>query len=153
MICPRCMVSSPVGARCPDCARIGRPAILDTTSTELSRAIVAGVFAAVAGAVALSIIVKILFAMPFVIGIVDWIVAAGGLALIGYAVGEAIRYGSGRKIDRRLKYVAAGCVLLAWVATTIVLPLFGIPSGFILTFPGIVGLVIAYYVASSRVRP
>ncbi|MDA0676625.1 MAG: hypothetical protein O2788_01315 [Chloroflexi bacterium] len=91
--------------------------------------------------------------MPFVIGIVDWIVAAGGLAAIGYAVGEAIRYGSGKKIDKRLKYVAAVCVFAGWVATIATLPLIGLPAGFIVTFPGIVGLIIAYYIASSRVRP
>lgn len=151
LICPRCMVTSPVGARCPDCARIGRPAILDTSSSELTRAVVSGFAAAIAGAIALSIVVKILFAMPF-IGIVYWIVAAGGMAVMGYLVGEAIRYGSGKKIDKRLKYVAAGCVFIGWLATFILLPVFGLPSSFIATSPGIVGLIIAYYIASSRVR-
>jgi hypothetical protein len=153
LICPRCMVTSPVGARCPDCARIGRPAILDTSSSELTRAVLSGFIAAFGGAIALSIVIRILFEMPFVIGIVDWIVAAGGMALIGYAIGEAIRYGSGKKIDQRLKYVAAVCVFASWVAVMAILPLIGIQAAFIAAFPGIVGMIIAFYIASSRVRP
>ncbi len=152
LICPRCLVTAPVGARCPSCARIGRPAILDTSSSELSRAIAFGAGAGIAGALGLGIVLRLLVSLPFIISLVDFIVVAGGMAGIGYLVGEAVRLGSGKKIDKRLKYVAAGGVFVAWIAVAAWLPLLNVSANFMVGIQGIVGLIIAFYIATSRVR-
>ncbi|MDA1297699.1 MAG: hypothetical protein O3B04_06850 [Chloroflexi bacterium] len=152
LICPRCMVTSPVGGRCPTCARLGRPAIMDTSSSEMGRAILFGMGAGVAGALALSVVLRVLVSLPSV-RLLELVIVGGGMAAIGYLVGESVRYGSGKKIDRRLKYVAAGGVFTGWVATAIFLPLlFSVGSEFITGPAGIAGLIIAFYVATYRVR-
>lgn len=152
LICPRCLVTSPVGSRCPSCARIGRPAILDTSSSEFSRAILAGVGAALIGAFGLAIAVRVLVEIPGVSSTIGIFIAAAGIAGIGYAIGESVKYASGKKLDKRLKYVAAGGVFLAWVATAAFLPVFNVSAGFLGSPIGIVGLIAAFYVATSRVR-
>ena len=134
LICPRCMVTSPVGARCPSCARIGRPAILDTSSQEMTRAILAGMVAAVIGALLFTIGLKIFTVLPYITRLLDLVVIAGGFAGVGYLVGEAVRYGSGKKIDRRLKYVSAAAVFVAWLlAFAFSEYLFNVPSGFVVS--------------------
>ncbi len=151
-ICPQCMVSSPVGARCPSCARIGRPAILDASRNEMGRAIGFGLGVAVAGALIFSVILKILVSLPFIIGLIDFIVVAGGIVGLGYAIGEAVRIGSGGKLDKNLKYAVAFAVFIGWAATAAFLPLFAVSANFVLGFNGIIGLVVAFYVGMSRVR-
>lgn len=37
-ICPRCLVQTPVGARCPDCARVSRLPTVDITPVAFARA-------------------------------------------------------------------------------------------------------------------
>lgn len=105
-----------------------------------------------AGAVAVGLVLRLLIALPFVAGLLDLIVVAGGVAGIGYLVGEAIKYGSGKKLDRRLKYVAAIGVFVGWAATISLLPLINVPQGLMTGTGGIVGLIISFYVATYRVR-
>ncbi len=119
----------------------------------MGRAIGFGVAAALVGALLVSVGLRILIELPFIIGIVDFIVVAGGVIGIGYAVGEAVRIGSGKKIDRNLKYAVALGVFVGWVATAAFLPLFSVSANFVLGFPGILGLIIAFYVGMGRVRP
>lgn len=118
----------------------------------MSRAILFGLGAAVAGAIAFGLVVRILFSLPFVLGLLDFVVAAGGMVAIGYLVGEAVRYGSGKKLDRRLKYVVAGGVFTGWAASIGVLSILGLPEGFVTSFAGIIGLIVAFYVGIYRVR-
>src|SRR5919206_3470939 len=52
-ICPQCLVQTPVGARCRDCARIRRLPTYDVPPRFLLRGAAAGLAAATAGAVVL----------------------------------------------------------------------------------------------------
>lgn len=118
----------------------------------MGRAILAGVGTAVAGAFALAVVVWVLVER---LGIAQGIgipIAAIGMAGIGYGVGGAVRYASGKKLDKRLKYVAAGAVFVAWLATAIFLQVFSVSAGFLGTPIGILGLIAAFYVATSKVR-
>jgi len=146
-ICPYCMVSSPVGARCPDCARIGRPAVLDTSTVEMSRAVGLGLGAAVLFGVAFA---AILWVIPF--NILSWVLLVAGMAGGGYLVGEAVRIGSGNKLDQRLKYVAGTCAFGAWLFTVVFLMIFGLNPQGLSNIVGLAGLIIAIYVAMARVR-
>ncbi len=118
----------------------------------MGQAILFAVGSGVLGALALSVALKILILLPFAFTVIDLIVVAGGMAGVGYGIGEAVRYGSGKKLDRRLKYVVAGGVFVTWIVTIALLPVFDVPNGIMAGLSGIIGLIAAFYVATSRVR-
>ena len=125
---------------------------MQTSSTEMSRAILAGLGAAIAGALLLAVVIRGLVAVPAISATIGIFIAGAGLIGLGYAIGEAVRYGSGKKLDRRLKYVVAGGILAGWLATASFLTMFNVSSGFLASPIGIVGLVAAFYVGAYRVR-
>ena len=97
-ICPKCLVPTPVGARCPDCAQVRRFAFI-VKPHELARAAGMGLAVAAVGALVLSFI-------PF-LGLI-------GLAFIGFAVGEAVSVGANRKRARELGPLAVACLLIGY---------------------------------------
>ena len=152
LICPRCLVNSPVGARCPACARVGRPAILDTSSSALAKALAAGVSTGVAlGALLIAVLVLLDF-----VGLtpVNVVAKLAGLGAIGYATGEVVRRTAGYKLARKLQVVAGTSAFSAFITANILLNLFGNLNNTVL-FDGVsyVGLGIGVYVAMGRVRP
>ena len=64
-ICPRCLVGTPVGARCPTCARVKRFAIL-LKPRELARAIGYGVGVGAVGTIMLTLIPLLAFLGPLI---------------------------------------------------------------------------------------
>ena len=97
-ICPRCLVATPVGARCPECARVKRFTFL-VKPHEFARAAGMGLAVAAVGSLILQFV-------PFV-GLL-------GLAFIGFAVGEAVSVGANRKRARELGPLAVACFLLGF---------------------------------------
>ena len=98
-ICPRCMVPTPVGARCPDCARVkGRAASLLKRS-DIARGTAYGIGAGALGSVLLVFI-------PF-LGLL-------GYAALGFLVGEVVSIGVNRKRVRELGFLAVGCLVLGF---------------------------------------
>jgi hypothetical protein len=93
-ICPRCMVDTPVGKRCPTCAQVKRFAML-LKPAELARAIAYGVGVGAIGTVILTFI-------PL-LGLI-------GYAALGFGVGEAVSVGANRKRVRELAPIAVACV-------------------------------------------
>ncbi|HEV7663181.1 MAG TPA: B-box zinc finger protein [Chloroflexota bacterium] len=111
-ICPRCSISTPVGARCPSCAQLKRFAML-LRPRELLRAVAYGVAAGAAGTILLSFI-------PF-LGLI-------GYAILGFAVGEAVSVGANRKRARELGPLAIGCLFLGFeLGIVIFIVLNGVP--------------------------
>ena len=102
-ICPRCMVHTPVGARCRSCAGLRRLPMFDVRPLDLVRGFVSAVVASAAGGLAL----MYLSAMPGV-GFFGFIL----MALLGYGVGEAASAAARRRRSRTL----------GW-ATVVALPL------------------------------
>jgi hypothetical protein len=98
-ICPRCLVPTPVGARCPDCARVKRFAFL-VKPREFARAAGMGLAVAAVGAMILQFI-------PF-LGLL-------GLAFIGFAVGEAVSVGANRKRAPELGPLAIACLVIGYL--------------------------------------
>jgi hypothetical protein len=98
-ICPKCLVATPVGARCPDCARVRRFNLL-VKPPELARATGMGIAVAAVGALILSFV-------PF-LGLI-------GLAFIGFAVGEAVAVGANRKRDAVLPPLAVACLVIGYL--------------------------------------
>lgn len=97
-ICPRCLISTPVGARCPTCARVRRFAVL-LKPAELARAVGYGIAASAVGTVILTFI-------PL-LGLL-------GYAALGFLVGEAVSVGANRKRVRELAPTAVACLFLGF---------------------------------------
>jgi hypothetical protein len=108
-ICPKCLVQTPVGARCRDCARMSKSPVYTVQGAALARAIAA----AVIGGVAMGLIWG--FASQRVIGLAYGI----GLATIflgiglGYAFSRIMEFATNRKRGPVIVSCAMGGILLA----------------------------------------
>lgn len=137
-ICPRCLVQTPVGARCRECARLRRIPTYHIPAPFLLRGAAA---ALVAGAVAgagwwlFDPLTGFFFGAPM------------GLA-VGYLVGEAVSLATNRKAGPPLQVLAAVGVVLAFfvrnVAVGEILPRNDVAA--------LIAVVIAVMVAIGRVR-
>ena len=146
-ICPRCLVHTPVGARCRQCANVRR---LPTYSISAQIMVRAGVAAAVGGAV-LGGLWVVLF--PFGLGFYFGLFLGAGL---GYAVGEVVSIAANRKAGPPLQALAAGGVIVAYLVRDAVLAstLRNVSLQELLTRDslGYVVVILAIVVAASRVR-
>jgi hypothetical protein len=97
-ICPRCLVSTPVGARCPSCAQVKRFSTL-LKPVDLARGIGFGVLVGAVGTVILTFI-------PF-LGLI-------GYAVLGFGVGEAVSRGVNGKRAPELALIAVACLLVGY---------------------------------------
>ena len=84
LICPDCMVQTPVGARCPTCARATRIPTYTVTPAYMARGIAAGVVSALALGVAFIFVNNLLLLVPVLFPYLHVAVVAG----VGYVVGE-----------------------------------------------------------------
>jgi hypothetical protein len=98
-ICPRCMVETPVGARCPNCAGVKRFRML-LKPRELARAIGYGI---AVGAIGTFIYTFIPFLGPLI-----------SFAIVGFGVGHVVSVGANRKRARELAPIAVACLFLGY---------------------------------------
>ncbi len=98
-ICPRCQVPTPVGMRCRECARVKRIALV-ARPAELARGAGLGLAVAVVGTLLAS-------ALPFF--------GFFGLAIVGFAVGEAVSVSARRKRGAELAVLAVACLVVGYV--------------------------------------
>ncbi|MCI0803222.1 MAG: hypothetical protein J4N96_02110 [Chloroflexi bacterium] len=152
LICPQCMVQSPVGARCPDCANIGQAPIFRSTPAELTTTMALSLGAAVVFGTIYGLIVWVLWNLPFNFQIGN-VVTALIIGLAGAPVGEFVRRAGKYKLDSRLRTVAAITMFLVWVVGITISSLLGVWSGIFTNIIGYIGLGIGVYVAMNRVRP
>ena len=143
-ICPKCMVQTPVGARCPDCARlyklptyrVSAKHYLRAVGTALGMAIVCGVVWGLIGSF-----------VPFIF--LNLLLAAGA----GYAIGEVVSLSVNRKRGTGLATIAGIAVAISYLVS-LFLPF--APLGF--TFSlfhilfGLLALALGIYVAVTRLR-
>ena len=141
LICPQCLVHTPVGARCPECANVRKLPTFERGASTYLRAAGAGiVLAAVTGAVWGFLFFEII-RIPFL----PWVATIG----VGFLIGEGISVSVNRKRGRDLQYVAGACMALSYLVAGFVSPLV-----FVFTFPDLfflLILVIAIFVAAGRV--
>ena len=136
-ICPRCMVQTPVGARCRDCGHVAKVPTFDVRPSYYLRASVAGGIAAIAGGILWGVVLAL--SIPFI----------GSLSAIGvgYGIGEAISVSVNRKRG-------AGLALVAGLSMTLAVVISGI-LGWVFLFGNIfllLAIVIGYLTAIRRVR-
>lgn len=111
-ICPRCLVQTPVGARCRECANVTRLPTFDVTPVYFARgfagamaagALTGGIWGAIKG--------------PFGFGLIFALLI--GLA-VGWAVSEAVSLAANRKRGLGLQICAIGGVGLAFLLQDVV---------------------------------
>lgn len=151
LICPRCMVNSPVGARCPDCARIGRPTIMDAGASDLGRATVAALGVGLLGGIAVALIVRLLVEIPFPPFLGQLVVAIIMLGS-GVPVGESIRRAANRSMDNRVRMLAGLAVFILYVTAVLISNVLGAAAGATLNLFAYIGLAMGIWTAMNRVR-
>ena len=152
LICPRCMVQSPVGARCPDCARIGVAPIFRATRAELATTIALSAGAASVFGVAYGLVVWVLWQLPFNLQF-GGLIASLVIGMAGKPVGDFVRRAGKYKLDSRFRFVAGTAMVVVWLIGIVVSSWLGVWSGIFMNIVGYMGLGIGTYVAMSRVRP
>lgn len=110
-ICPRCLVYTPVGTRCRECANLRKLPQYNISASYLARSVVASL---AAGAV-LGTIWAILFG--FSVGLFSLLAGLG----VGYCVGEAVSVAANRKVGTPLQAIAVAGVVLAFFVRDAVL--------------------------------
>ncbi len=142
-ICPKCLVQTPVGARCPDCAKVQRPVIYQVPPLFYLRGLGAGLAAGAAAGLIWALIPLSGFFLFFI---------AGGA---GFLVGEAISRSVNRKRGLGLQIIAAisvavSYVLQSWASVWLISPLFVWSPNDLISLYGLVALVVGIGVAVSR---
>lgn len=143
-ICPRCLVQTPVGARCRDCANISRLPTFNVTPVFFAR----GMAAAIASGV--------------VVGVV-WALLTGGAGFgffsiliglgVGWAVSESVSRGANGKRGLGLQICAVLGVLLAYLVMENLTPGGIIPRRGGLLFQGdLIAALVGAAFAFSRLR-
>ena len=135
------MVQTPVGARCPDCARlyklptyrVSTKHYLRAVGTALGMAIVCGVVWGLIGSF-----------VPFFF--LNLLLAAGA----GYAIGEVVSLSVNRKRGTGLATIAGIAVAISYLVS-LLLP-WGLPFGLSFHFLDLLALALGVYVAVSRLR-
>jgi hypothetical protein len=110
-ICPRCLVITPVGARCRECARLRRLPTYQLGTIVILRGLGA---ALITGAAAGALWA---FLFPYRLGAFIGLFLGLGL---GYAVGESVSWAANRKRGPVLQGVAVVGVLLAYAVRNLV---------------------------------
>jgi hypothetical protein len=98
-ICPRCMVETPVGARCPTCAGVKRFRSL-LKPAELARAVGYGIAVGAVGTVIYTFV-------PFLGPLISF-------AIVGFGVGQVVSVGANRKRARELAPIAVACLFAGY---------------------------------------
>jgi len=139
LICPRCLVQTPVGARCPKCAAVKRLPVYTVPAIYYLRAIAAGfVSAAVLGAV-WGLLPLHMLAIFISMG-------------IGYGVGEIISISVNRKYGIGLQVIAAVSMCIAYVIRALIDTRLTDFTDSLLDVWGMVGIFLGIVVAVSRLR-
>jgi hypothetical protein len=105
-ICPRCMVATPIGYRCPDCARGPKPAIYQASPTGIVRG------AAVGAAVAVTI--GVLWGL-----FPNW--EFYWCLILGFGISESISWATKYKRGSELMTIAMVCVFISIALARVVI--------------------------------
>ena len=141
-ICPKCMVQTPVGARCPDCAklyrlptfRVSTQYYLRAMGTGLGVAIVCGlVWGVVGGQVPLNL---------------NLLLAPGA----GYAIGEVVSLSVNRKRGTGLAVIGGVALIISYLVSILVPWGSGFTLNLLSLALNLVALALGIFVAVTRLR-
>ena len=111
LICPRCLVQSDVGARCPDCARVQQLPMFRLDGLTIAKAVSTAVVLAGSTGAAWGLLFFRVFSIPYL----PWLLLLG----IGFLTGEAISVSTNRKRGRLLQYIAAAGVVVSYAVASV----------------------------------
>jgi hypothetical protein len=146
-ICPKCMVQTPVGARCPDCAKLYKLPTYRVPAMYYLRAAGTALGVAIAGGIIWGLINGL---MPF---FYLSLILAGG---VGYAIGELVSRSVNRKSSRGLATIGGVAVVISYLINILfslhVLHFGGFPSSPLRIIIDLVAIGVGIYIAVSRLR-
>lgn len=114
LICPKCTVQTPVGARCPDCAKLTRLPTFQVSAIDYLKAMGIGLGLAIILGLGWGMAVPILRGFSYLLAL-----------LAGYIIGELISRGVKKKRGVGLQIIAGVSVGLCYAAAVV----FGISTG------------------------
>jgi len=141
-ICPRCLVQTPVGARCPSCAQVRRLPTVDVSPQYLAR----GLGAALVGGVAVGAVWG--YAVGTSRGFIGIFLIVIAIA-VGWAIGESISVATNRKRSTTLQACAVAGVIVAYLVHNLVIGTVLLPAGDIW---GYLATALAAVFAAQRVQ-
>ena len=140
-ICPKCMVQTPVGARCPDCAKLYKLPTFRVPFGYYLRAIGAALGMAIVCGIVWGVISGF---VPFFF--LNLLLAAG----VGYAIGEVVSLSVNRKRGRGLAAVAGTALVISYLVCIFS---FGrLPLGIFSIVLDLVALALGIFFAANRLR-
>jgi len=139
-VCPKCMVRTPVGIRCRECANLKRLPTYDVAASRYIIALIVGLGIAVAAGFLWALIVK---ASPFML--FTLLISAA----IGYAIGEAISRVTNRKRGIGLQLIGCLCVAVCFIVFYLVVQYLFLS---LFSLYMLAGLAIAIAVVIARLR-
>ena len=140
-ICPKCLVQTPVGARCPDCAGLYKLPTYRVSVKYYLRAIGTALGMAIVGGIAWRLIDSLI---PFFI--LSLLLAPA----VGYAIGEVISLSTNRKRGRGLATIAGIAVTISYLINILLLG--GLPFSLFYILLELLALALGIYVAVNRLR-
>lgn len=144
-ICARCLVHTPVGARCRECANVRRIPTYNISGGLFARAIGASLGSGAAIGVAWW------WFNPYRIIYVFFGVLLG--LVIGYAIGEAVAIATNRRAGPPLQAIAVAGVVLAYLLRSVLMfAVDGYTARFVFDLASSVALVFAGFIAAGRLR-
>jgi hypothetical protein len=108
-ICPKCLVQTPVGARCPACARLSRVPTYRVSPVHYLRAAGAAIALAVIAGILWGFLRSIMFS-----GYFNFLIAAA----LGYGIGEGISLSVNRKSGTGLAVIGGVTLVVAYIIST-----------------------------------
>src|SRR5262249_25753618 len=135
-ICPRCLVHTPVGARCRDCARISHSPIYVLSGQHIVRAALASII----GGVIMGLIWGFIL-LPFTVGFLSIFIGAG----LGYVFTRLLELATNRKRGPAVVAFAIVGILIAWGMQFLFVP----PR---IALYGLVAVGVAIYFAYQNLR-
>ncbi|MDM8000991.1 MAG: hypothetical protein QUS33_13645 [Dehalococcoidia bacterium] len=146
-ICPKCLVETPVGARCRQCANVRRLPTYTITPGQYAKAIAAGVGVALAVGVGWAW-------LRSTVDILAWSLTAGLIlgSVVAYGIAEIVSRVVNQKRGRPLQVIACACFVLCYVVSW-----FGISQETVTVFLhfdliDIVILLVGVVIAAARLR-
>ncbi len=140
-ICPRCLVQTLVGARCPDCARLYKLPTYSISTKYYLRAVGTGVGMA--------------FVCGVAWGLIGWVIPFFSFNLLlapaaGYAIAEVVSRSANRKRGMGLAIIGGIAVVISYVVSILLLP-FGFHLS-LFHILDLLALALGIFVAGTRLR-
>ena len=147
-ICPKCLVQTPVGARCPDCANVYSLPTYSVSTLYYLRAIGAGLGTAVICGIAWGVLVRW---VPIYLNLLF-------ATAVGYAIGEIVSLAVNRKRGTGLATIAGIAMLASYLVSIFAgsilfhRGILAIPVNILYIVLDLVALALGIYMAVTRLR-